>query len=78
MTAIVMILLRNLVPAACGLAALATPAAWADHPGSGTARGGVGIGLGWLFFAGIVLVVVLAAWAMFAPERPDPREDDAP
>lgn len=78
MTAIVMISLRNLVSAASWLAALATRAAWADHPGSGTARGGVGVGLGWLFFAGIVLVVGLAAWAMFAPERPDAPDDDTP
>jgi len=46
--------------------------AWADH-GAGATATGSGWGLGWVFAVGLVVVVVLAAWAMFAPagEEPD-------
>jgi hypothetical protein len=50
--------------------------AWADH-GAGVAPSGSGWGLGWLFAVGLVVVVVLAAWAMFAPVADEPDDQDA-
>ncbi|HEV8676547.1 MAG TPA: hypothetical protein VGX21_21125 [Methylomirabilota bacterium] len=49
---------------------LAARAAWADHGGPGTRDAG-GIGLGWLFVAGLVVVLALAGWALFAPASDD-------
>lgn len=59
-------------PGAPVLAALA----WADH-GAGATPTGSGWGLGWLFAVGLVVVVVLAAWALFAPAvHEEGRADD--
>jgi hypothetical protein len=59
--------------AAVGLGLLlAVRSAWADHGGPGMRDAG-GIGLGWLFLAGLVIVLGLAAWALFAP-APDDEE----
>jgi hypothetical protein len=55
--------------------------AWADHGGAGLRDPGGGIGLGWLFLAGLVIVLGLAAWALFAPAPDDeqvPPEDTGP
>ena len=60
------------VVVAAALVAAARPV-WADHGGGRTAGGGVD--LAWLFLVGILVVVGLAAWAMFAPEREEPAED---
>ncbi len=48
--------------------------AWADH-GAGAARD-PGLGLGWLFVGGGVAVIALAAWAVFAPSREEPDDED--
>ncbi len=50
--------------------------AWADHGGAVTPAGSGGP-LGWLFAVGLVVVVVLAAWAMFAPAAEE-RDDENP
>lgn len=57
-------------------AGLLAALAWADHGGSVTPSG-AGWGLGWLFAVGLVVVVVLAAWAMFAPAAEE-RDDENP
>jgi hypothetical protein len=56
---------------------LATRAVWADHGGGLTRDGGVGLGLGWLFLVGLVVVVALAGWALFAPAADEP-DDETP
>lgn len=55
---------------AAGILLLAARAAWADHGGPGTRDAG-GIGLGWLFVVGLLIVLGLAAWALFAPAPDD-------
>lgn len=66
---------RRLLEAAATIVSVAATTAWADHPIGGTGGSGAGIGLGWLFLAGVIVVVGLAAWAMFAPEREEPDDD---
>jgi hypothetical protein len=52
---------------------LGTAPAWADHGGA-PARdpAGSGLGLGWLFVVGLVVVVGPAGWALFAPAADEP------
>ncbi|HEY7601429.1 MAG TPA: hypothetical protein VIB60_02885 [Methylomirabilota bacterium] len=49
---------------------LATAPALADHGVPAPARGGLGW-LSWLLVGGAVIAVGLAAWAFFAPDRPE-------
>jgi hypothetical protein len=57
---------------------LAATRAWGDHGGAGLREpGGSGFGLGWLFVAGLVVVVALAAWALFAPAAEEADQEDA-
>jgi hypothetical protein len=51
---------------------LTTALALADHGVPAPTRGGVGWTT-WLLIAGAVAAVGLAAWAFFAPDRPDDR-----
>jgi hypothetical protein len=67
------------------VAAILLPAAgvaWADHGGAGLREPSSGIGLGWLFLAGLAIILGLAAWALFAParddEEPPPGESGPP
>ena len=64
--------------AVISLILFAAGVAWADHGGAGLRQPGSGIGLGWLFLAGLAIVLGLAAWALFAPahddEEPPPGE----
>jgi hypothetical protein len=54
---------------------LAARTAGADHGGAVSPAPG-GIGLGWLFAVGLVVVVVLAGWAIFAPAAHEPDDED--
>jgi hypothetical protein len=49
---------------------LGTALASADHGAPPPPRGGLGW-LSWLLIAGAVVAVSLAAWAFFAPDRPE-------
>jgi hypothetical protein len=56
---------------------LAASLAWGDHGAPGLRPpGGSGLGLGWLFVGGLVVVVALAAWALFAPAAEEPEPSD--
>jgi hypothetical protein len=57
--------------------ALAPRLASADHLGPVGAKTGFDWTT-WLLVAGAVAAVSLAAWAFFAPERPDARGDASP
>ena len=48
--------------------------AWGHHPGGG-AEDGPGFGT-WLFVAGVVLLLGMVGWAVFAPEGKDPKHED--
>jgi hypothetical protein len=48
----------------------------ADHGGGVSPSPEGGIGLGWLFAVGLVVVLVLAAWAIFAPAAREPEDED--
>ena len=63
-------------PALATLVATVAPweTAWGHHPGGGP-EDGQGFGPG-LFIAGILLLVLMVGWAVFAPERDDPERDD--
>jgi hypothetical protein len=61
------------------LALLGARWAAADHGGAvSPSPGGSGLGLGWLFVVGLVVVVALAGWALFAPAADEPEDEDAP
>ena len=59
--------MRWIVLAVCLLAAAPT---LADHGVPTPARSGLGW-MSWLLVGGAVIAVSLAAWAFFAPDRPD-------
>ena len=48
--------------------------AWGHHPGGGS-EDGQGFGA-WLFVAGVVLLLLMVGWAVFAPGHEDPEHDD--
>jgi hypothetical protein len=59
--------MRWIVLAVC---LLVTALATADHGVPAPARSGLGW-MSWLLVAGAVVAVSLAAWAFFAPDRPE-------
>ena len=59
--------MRAIVLAVC---LLVTALATADHGVPTPARGGLGW-MSWFLVAGAVIAVSLAAWAFFAPDRPE-------
>jgi hypothetical protein len=61
--------MRWIVTAVC---LLATARALADHGVPAPARSGLGW-ISWLLVGGAVVAVSLAAWAFFAPDRPEGR-----
>jgi hypothetical protein len=61
--------MRWIVTAVC---LLATARALADHGVPAPARSGLGW-MSWLLVGGAVIAVGLAAWAFFAPDRPEGR-----
>jgi hypothetical protein len=61
--------MRWIVMAVC---LLATAPTLADHGVPAPARSGLGW-MSWLLVGGAVIAVGLAAWAFFAPDRPDGR-----
>jgi hypothetical protein len=62
---------------ATAILALTPALAMADHGAPTPARTGLGW-TSWLLIAGAIVAVSLAAWAFFAPDRPEHRRRPTP